>query len=228
MLLHARPGCVQRQFVVRRPRPRPRTSRLARASPAGLDDTAWLTLWTVGHSTRTIAELLALLAAHRVEVVADVRRHAGSRRLPQFGQEALAASLGEHGVGYVPIPALGGRRRPGGDSPNGGWRHPSFRGYADHMATEEFADGLFELLVIGSGLRTAIMCAEVLWWRCHRRLIADALVALGVHVVHVRDEADGETHVIGPPAHLTTRGLSYAATPAGDASSMAEAIRLRP
>lgn len=202
------PASAQRVPDVRAGSP----TRPSSAPPFGAES---LTVWTVGHSTKSIAEFVAVLAAHGIEVVADVRRHAGSRRLPQFGHEALAASLAAHGVGYAPLPALGGRRRPLHDSANVGWRHPSFRGYADHMGTEEFSDGLFELLMIGAGLRTAIMCAEVLWWRCHRRLIADALVSLGVHVVHLRDEGQGETHVIGPPARLTTRGLSYAAPPNG-------------
>src|SRR5690606_11927164 len=126
------------------------------------------------------------LDAHRIEAVADVRRFPGSRRLPQFQQDALAGALEAHGIGYLWIPSLGGRRRPTPDSPNTGWRHPAFRGYADHLATAEFADGLFELLMLAGGLRTAVMCAEVLWWRCHRRLISDVLTSLGVDVLHIR------------------------------------------
>jgi uncharacterized protein (DUF488 family) len=168
------------------------------------------TIWTVGHSTRTAAEFLALLSAYRIEVVADVRRFPGSRRLPQFGSDALDASLAEHGIGYVWLPSLGGRRRPVEGSPNAGWRHPAFRGYADHTATEEFAEGLFELFMIGAAVRTAAMCAEVLWWRCHRRLIADVLVSLDFQVVHIRSESQRESHRIAPPAILTRDGLSYA------------------
>ncbi|HET7133218.1 MAG TPA: DUF488 domain-containing protein, partial [Gammaproteobacteria bacterium] len=130
------------------------------------------TIYTIGHSTRSLPELLDALAPYGVEVVADVRRYPGSRRLPQFAEPALRASLEAHGLGYVWIPALGGRRRPVPETVNVGWRHEAFRGYADHVQGEEFADGLFELLMVAYGLRTVIMCAEVLWWRCHRRIIA--------------------------------------------------------
>lgn len=188
-------------------------------SSARLGHEAPLTVWTVGHSTRTTAEFLTVLTAHRIEAVADVRRHAGSRRLPQFGQEALRATLESHGLAYVPIPALGGRRRPVEGSPNTGWRHPSFRGYADHMATEEFAEGLFALLMLASALRTAVMCAEALWWRCHRRLIADVLVSLDVQVLHIRSTAPGEGHRLAVPAQIGAHGLSY---PAGADSERAK------
>jgi uncharacterized protein (DUF488 family) len=113
------------------------------------------------------------------------------------------------------LPSLGGRRRPRPDSPNTGWRNESFRGYADHLATEEFAAGYTELLSIASGLRTTVMCAELLWWRCHRRLIADVLVAQGHEVLHVRDETPAEPHRLMPPARLIRGRLSYAA-PAAD------------
>jgi len=166
-------------------------------------------VWTIGHSTRTTEELLDALLAHGVEAVADVRRHPGSRRLPQFDTDALARALPSAGLAYAWLPSLGGRRRPLPDSPNVGWRHASFRGYADHTATEEFAEGLHELLMLAGGLRTAVMCAEVLWWRCHRRLIADVLVALGVRVVHVRDRAHAEEHRLRPPAVVRRGRLSW-------------------
>lgn len=168
-----------------------------------------LTVWTLGHSTHSIEELLAILAAHRIEVVADVRRFPGSRRLPQFGAEALAAALAAHDVAYRWIAALGGRRRPDASSPNSAWRHPAFRAYADHVATEEFAEGLVELLMVAHGARTAIMCSEVLWWRCHRRLIADVLVSLGVAVLHVRGEGEAEPHRLVAPARLERGVLTY-------------------
>jgi uncharacterized protein (DUF488 family) len=168
-----------------------------------------LRIWTVGHSNRTISDFLEVLAAHDIEAVADVRRYPGSRRLPQFETEALAGSLGAHGIAYCWISALGGRRRPDAASPNIGWRHPSFRAYADHVLGEEFADGLFELLVVAGGLRTAIMCAEILWWRCHRRLIADVLVSLGAEVVHLRDVRPGEVHQLAPPARIVRGRLAY-------------------
>jgi len=167
------------------------------------------TLWTVGHSTRSVDELTAILRAYRIEAVADVRRFPASRRLPQFHADALAQSLGSSDIGYTWIGALGGRRRATPDSPNDGWRHPAFRGYADYIATEEFATGLFELLLVARGLNTAIMCAEILWWRCHRRLIADVMTVLGWRVVHIHDAAKSEDHRLAPPAHLVGGQLSY-------------------
>lgn len=170
-----------------------------------------MTIWTIGHSTRTADELLAVLAAHEIEAVADVRRFPGSRRLPQFGREALETKLREVDVSYRWIEELGGRRRPDPESANDAWDNDAFRGYADHLATEEFADGLFELLMLASGLRTVVMCAEQLWWRCHRRIISDVLVSLGHEVQHIRDVATAEPHVLAPPARLADGVLTYSA-----------------
>ena len=169
------------------------------------------TVWTVGHSTRPLDEFLALLEAYEIDVVADVRRFPGSRRLPQFGSETLEGALAARGIGYRWLGALGGRRRPDPDSPNDGWRHPAFRAYADHIASEEFAEGLFELLMIATGLRTVIMCAEILWWRCHRRLVADVLTTLGIEVVHIRDERASEVHRLAGPARVVRGRLLYTA-----------------
>jgi len=166
-------------------------------------------VWTIGHSTRSTSELIAVLTTHGVEAVADVRRFPGSRRVPQFSEQALARELPAHEIAYRWIPALGGRRRSSADSPNSGWRHAAFRGYADYVATDEFADGLFELMMIAGGLRTAIMCAEILWWRCHRRIIADVLTSLGVRVEHLRDERPGELHRLAPPARMVGGALTY-------------------
>ncbi len=167
------------------------------------------TIWTIGHSTRTADELRAVLEAYRIELVADVRRFPGSRRLPQFSGIALERDLVAHDIAYRWIPALGGRRRATADSPNLGWRHPAFRAYADHVATEEFAEGLLELLLLAHGLRTAVMCAELLWWRCHRRIIADVLTSLGLRVVHIRDEHVSEVHHLAAPARLVRGQLVY-------------------
>ena len=167
------------------------------------------TIWTVGHSTRTADEFLAVLRAYDIELLVDVRRFPGSRRLPQFDSAALEQTLGAHGVAYRWVQGLGGRRTPNPQSCNLGWRHRAFRGYADHVASEEFADGLFELLMLAGGVRTVIMCAEVLWWRCHRRLIADVLASIGVPVVHIRDERSAEPHRLAAPAHLVAGQLSY-------------------
>lgn len=170
------------------------------------------TIWTVGHSTRTALAFVAVLDAYDIELLADVRRFPGSRRLPQFDGAALERSLAAHHIVYRGFPALGGRRKPNALSPNDGWRHPAFRAYADHIASEEFAEGLFELLMLAGGLRTAIMCAEVLWWRCHRRIIADVLTAIGIDVVHIRDAVNAEEHRLTPPARLVAGSLSYRAS----------------
>jgi len=170
-----------------------------------------VTVWTIGHSTRTADELVAALAAHEIEVIVDVRRFPGSRRLPQFSAEALSTSLRVAGVSYRWIEALGGRRRPDPESPNDAWENEAFRGYADHTESEEFAEGLFELLMIANGLRAAVMCAELLWWRCHRRIIADVLVALGYEVRHIRDAGVAELHELAPPARMVDGVLTYAA-----------------
>lgn len=167
------------------------------------------TVWTVGHSTRDSDEFLALLSAYRIELVADVRRFPGSRRLPQFEASVLAERLAADGIAYWWFPSLGGRRRRNAASRNVGWRHPAFRAYADHVATDEFAAGLFELLMLAQGLRTAVMCAEILWWRCHRRLIADVLVSLGITVVHIRSQGVADLHRLTPPARLVRGRLSY-------------------
>ncbi len=167
-------------------------------------------VWTIGHSNQPFDDFAQALATHRIELVIDVRRFPGSRRLPQFTSPAFEEALARRGVAYQWIPALGGRRRPDPDSSNDGWRHTAFRGYADHVATEEFAEGLFELLALGRGLDSAIMCAEMLWWRCHRRIIADVLVTLGFSVRHIRG-ARAEEHRLIAPARLVRGALSYAA-----------------
>jgi uncharacterized protein (DUF488 family) len=168
-------------------------------------------IWTIGHSTRPFDEFVRVLASHEVELIVDVRRLPGSRRLPQYDSAALAANLDTHRIAYTWLPALGGRRRPDPGSPNTGWRHPSFRAYADHIATEEFAAGLFDLLLMAHGLRTAVMCAEILWWRCHRRLIADVLTSLGVPVLHIRDASPAALHRLTEPARIVRGRLTYAA-----------------
>lgn len=142
-------------------------------------------VFTIGHSTRTEDELLALLVGAGVRTLADVRTFPGSRRYPHFNRGALSRWLPEAGVGYVHVPQLGGRRAPIAGSPNGGWSEPGFRGYADHMSSCEFATGLSRLEELARERPTAIMCAEAVWWRCHRRLIADALTVRGWRVEHL-------------------------------------------
>jgi uncharacterized protein (DUF488 family) len=169
------------------------------------------TICTIGHSTRSIEEFLSLLAESRIEVVADVRSFPGSRKYPQFGREALAASLEAQAIGYHWLPALGGRRRASPDSPNTTWRNASFRGYADYMSTMEFAQGLLELLETSKKARTAIMCSEAVWWRCHRSMIADELRVRGIEVVHILDAKHSVMHPMTSAARVVGGVLSYAA-----------------
>jgi uncharacterized protein (DUF488 family) len=156
-------------------------------------------IFTVGHSTRPQDELIAILKEAGVELLVDVRRFPGSRRHPQFGKEALSAGLAAAGIAYRHEPDLGGRREPRPDSPNTAWRVAGFRGYADHMASAEFRAAL-ERLVAQQETPTAVMCAEAVPWKCHRQLIADALVARGVDVVHLLGRGRRETHVLNPNA----------------------------
>ena len=174
-----------------------------------------LRLWSIGHSTHALGEFVALLGHHGIEVVADIRRFPRSRRHPQFDIDALAAALPEHGVVYRHLPELGGRRTPRADSPNDAWRHRSFRGYADHALTAEFAAGLSTLREIGEGAPTAMMCSEALWWRCHRRLVADRLVAGGDGVLHISSDGGSSPHELTSFASRNADGtILYASGPA--------------
>jgi uncharacterized protein (DUF488 family) len=155
-------------------------------------------LLTVGHSTRGVDELLALLGEHGVQLLVDVRRFPGSRRHPQFAREALAGSLAGAGIGYVHEVDLGGRRNPRPDSPHVAWRVAAFRGYADHMETPPFAAALDRLLLRVAGQSTVVLCAEAVPWRCHRRLIADAVTAAGVEVVHILAPGRTARHELDP------------------------------
>lgn len=150
-----------------------------------------------------------MLAQHRIEAIADVRRFPGSRRQPQYASTALRRTLDECGIGYHWLGALGGRRRPVENSPNTAWRNPSFRGYADHIASAEFAAGLEQLLELAGRLRTALMCAEAVWWRCHRALIADVLRARGVEVIHILDAKHAIEHPYTSPARIVDGQLTY-------------------
>jgi len=174
--------------------------------------TSSLEIWGIGHSTRDAASFLALIGRHQIEAVADIRRFPGSKRLPHFSSEALASRLSEAGVDYIWMPALGGRRRPVPGAPDTAWRVSGFRGFADYLQTPEFAAALDELVNLAGGFRTVVMCAEALWWRCHRRLIADVLVSLGVAVSHITDRG-AEPHRLMSPARLVDGVLSYAPEP---------------
>jgi uncharacterized protein (DUF488 family) len=163
---------------------------------------------TVGHSTRSIDELVTLLRRHGVAHLADIRAHPGSRRYPHFGRESLQAALPSLGIAYSHHPELGGRRRGLPDSPNGAWRNASFRAYADYMATGEFATALGALLDLANREHVAIMCAEAVPWRCHRWLVSDALVARGVDVHHILD-ARSEPHSLTRFAELRDGTVVY-------------------
>ena len=159
-------------------------------------------LYTIGHSTRTHEELVALLRAHGVRRVVDVRRYPGSRRQPHFSRESLERSLPEAGIAYRHEPALGGRRTPRPDSPNGAWRSASFRAYADHMDSGEWRAALERVLATAAAEPTAVMCAEAVPWRCHRQLIADAAVARGVEVRHILTATSAPPHALNPDARV--------------------------
>ncbi len=168
-----------------------------------------LTIWTVGHSTRTIEEFIALLRGHQIEILVDVRHFPGSRRLPHFNKAELARSLTQAGIRYEHLVELGGRRRVRPDSHNLMWRNASFRGYADYMETPPFQKGLERLLKIAGEGRTAIMCSEALWWRCHRSMIADALKADGVRVLHIISPQKTQEHPYTAAARIVDGRLSY-------------------
>lgn len=152
------------------------------------------TLWTIGHSTKPIDEFITLLKAHRIQHLVDVRTIPRSRHNPQFNQESLSDSVKAEDLSYIHMQELGGLRKARKDSVNAGWRNESFRGYADYMQTEEFKMALDELMIKGRLQPIAIMCAEAVPWRCHRSLIADALVSRGWEVRHIMTEAKADRH----------------------------------
>jgi uncharacterized protein (DUF488 family) len=181
-------------------------------------------VFTVGHSTRPIEDLLALLAEHGVRTLVDVRRFPGSRRHPQYSRDALAASLAEAGIQYVHEPGLGGRRAARPDSPHTAWRVEAFRGYADYMETPEFQAALERLIRRAEdqteGQTVAILCAEAVPWRCHRRLISDALVARGVQVMHILGPGRADPHELDPNARLLPGGRLLYAGPESPQTSL--------
>jgi uncharacterized protein (DUF488 family) len=166
---------------------------------------------TIGHSTRTLAEFLLLLQRHGATGLADVRTIPRSRRHPHFAGDALAVSLPIHGIAYQHFPGLGGLRKPRRDSPNGAWREPGFRGYADHMQSSHFAAALDDLLAFASDRLVAIMCAESKWWQCHRQLISDALVIRGIEVCHVMSPNEATRHSVTSFARVSGTSISYPA-----------------
>ena len=167
------------------------------------------TVWTIGHSTRSLEELVALLDAHRIATVVDVRTVPRSRRHPQFEKGALGESLPRSGLAYVHMAGLGGLRKPRRDSPNTGWRNEGFRGYADYMQTEEFERHVEALVRLATSTRLTVMCAEAVPWRCHRALLSDALVVRGLEVRHITSRSAPSLHALTSWAHRDGTRLSY-------------------
>lgn len=170
-------------------------------------------LLTIGHGERTLDAFLELIDDFEIAVLADIRRFPGSRRHPQFNREALAQALSRHGVRYVWFEALGGRRRSpkGAVSPNAGLRNSAFRSYADYMQTDAFRGALEDLLDLAVQERTAVMCSETLFWRCHRRLLSDLLFARGVTVKHILGKNQLRDHQLTPSAHVRESVVEYPA-----------------
>ena len=167
------------------------------------------TIWTIGHSTRPIGEFTNCLRTHEIRLLVDVRTIPRSQHNPQFNTDTLAESLKEAGLSYLHIPALGGLRKARKDSINDGWRNASFRGYADYMQADEFQRAIEELMAYGTKQPTAIMCAEAVPWRCHRSLIADALVTRGWDIRHIMSPEKATPHVLTLFAHFEKGTLTY-------------------
>ena len=159
-------------------------------------------VWTIGHSTRSADDFVSLLRSQQVDRLADIRTIPQSRRHPHFGRDALASRLNSEGIQYRHFKEFGGLRKPRADSPNSGWKNQAFRGYADHMQTPEFAAAIDELLAFGEGGGVAVMCAEAVWWRCHRMVLSDALVAKGIDVQHILSITSVQPHRLTPFAQI--------------------------
>jgi uncharacterized protein (DUF488 family) len=167
------------------------------------------TLWTIGHSVRPWEEFVGMLTAARIQSLVDVRRFAGSRRNPQFSGEAMGAALANEGIDYTPMPDLGGRRAARADSPNLAWRNAAFRGYADYMATSPYRAAHERLAELARSQRTAVMCAEAMWWQCHRSLISDDFKAGGWEVIHLMAPGREQEHPYTSAARLVDGRLDY-------------------
>ncbi|WP_139856413.1 DUF488 domain-containing protein [Aequorivita sinensis] len=167
------------------------------------------TIWTIGHSTRTFDEFLKLLQSFKIKSLVDVRHYPGSRKFPQFNKDNLEKSLPENNIEYTHLIDLGGRRKPNSNSKNDAWRLDSFKGYADYMATEDFKQALNTLKEIAAEKQTAIMCAEAVWWSCHRSLISDILKVDGWEVLHIMSENKATEHPYTAPARIVDGKLNY-------------------
>lgn len=167
------------------------------------------TIWTIGHSTRTMEEFLGLLRSFGIETLADIRSFPGSRKFPHFNSENLRNVLSRNGIKYLPVPLLGGRRKVVSDSQNTQWRHPAFRGYADYMETDGFRAGINILTAEAAEHKTAFMCSEAVWWRCHRSMVSDYLKAEGWKVMHITGPGKTEEHPYTSAARLENGQLTY-------------------
>lgn len=167
------------------------------------------TIWTIGHSTRSEVDFLDLLRMHNIQLLADIRSFPGSRRYPHFNKENLADTLEKNGIRYHHLVGLGGRRKPKADSPNVAWRHPAFRGYADYMQSAEFKDEIEKLQELAAGERTAYMCSEAPWWKCHRALVSDLLKVKGWQVWHIMEKGKLTEHPFTSPARAVQGKLFY-------------------
>ena len=167
------------------------------------------TIWTIGHSTRTLVDFISMLHSFKIELIVDIRSYPGSRKFPQFNKEALEISLPENKIQYVHLRDLGGRRKVHPDSKNTVWRHIAFRGYADYMETVSFKEGIKELEKIALKQRTAYMCSEAVWWRCHRSMVSDYLKVHGWNVMHIMAIGKEDEHPYTSPARIVNGELSY-------------------
>lgn len=167
------------------------------------------TIWTIGHSTHSLDEFIAMLSSFQIALVVDIRRYPGSKRYPHFNKDALAVSLPQHYIAYTHMEELGGRRNPRSDSHNTGWRVPAFRGYADYMETTGFTKAITELELLAKEKRVAYMCSEAVWWSCHRSLVSDHLKFNGWTVIHIMAEGKAEEHPYTQPAVVNGDKLSY-------------------
>lgn len=166
-------------------------------------------IWTIGHSTRPFEEFFAMLHSFKIESLVDIRSYPGSRRFPQFNKEALEISLPQKNIQYIHLKDLGGRRKVNPDSKNTSWRHLAFRGYADYMETDTFKEGIKILEKIAMKQRTAYMCSEAVWWRCHRSMVSDYLKVHSWNVIHIMSVGKGEAHHYTAPARIEKGQLTY-------------------
>ncbi len=168
-------------------------------------------VWTIGHSTRTLEEFVDMLNSFNIKSVLDIRSYPGSRKFPQFNKESLQKTLPENGFEYTHLKKLGGRRKVNPDSKNTTWRHLAFRGYADYMETSDFNEGIKELEELASKKRTAYMCSEAVWWRCHRSMVSDYLKVHGWKVMHIMAIGKEQEHPYTAPARIENGELTYEA-----------------